>query len=175
MSILYTKFHKSFHSCLKEIYDGSPVLTDSHVAEANFQVGNNQGELYKIGILTSGARGLLVAMTCYGISDTFVKPGAKVKDVGALPMDISQIRGSFATLIDVKKQCGGIVIGHECTETNIRRWVSELHDCGLIKGGPSTLGGARSFAGGKSEKVKRAQSNMSEVCQLFIPAIESSL
>ena len=132
-----------------------PVLTDAHVAEAIFQVGQNHGEVFKLSTLSSGARGLLVAMTCYGVCDTFVKLGVKAKDIGATPMNLSQIRRSFATLIDVKRQCRGITIGHECSERNIRTWVSELHDCGLIKGGVRGLRGTVANSRGKSGQVKR--------------------
>ena len=132
------------------------VLTDRNVAEANAASTICQGELYKIGILSSGARGLLVAMVCYGVSDIFTKPGGYFSYTsGAIPMNSSQIRGAFSTMIDVKKQTKGIAIGHECTEMNVRSWISELHDCGLIKGGgSSSFGGARSFCRGRSEKVR---------------------
>ena len=138
-----------------EIFDGIAVLTDRHVAEANVASSISQGELYKIQILSSGARGLLVAMVCYGISDTFTKQGCNFSVMGALPMNMAQIRGSFSTLIEIKKQTKGIAIGHECTEMNVRRWISELHDVGLIKSssGSRSLGVGRSFNGGRSEKV----------------------
>ena len=138
-----------------EIYNGVALLTDRHVAEANIANGLNQSELYKVGVISSGARGLLVAMVCYGISDTFVKPGNNSSHTGAIPMNSSQIRGSFATLIDIKKQTKGIAIGHECTEMNIRRWISELQDAGLIKGGSSSFGVGRSLNLGRSEKVRK--------------------
>ena len=140
-----------------EIFDGVAVLTDRHVAEANVASSLSQGELYKIQILSSGARGLLVAMVCYGVSDTFTKQSYGSSVMGAMPMNMAQIRGSFSTLIEIKKQTKGIAIGHECTEMNVRRWISELHDVGLIKGGSSSLGVGRSFKAGRSEKVLHDQ------------------
>ena len=141
---------------MEETYDGVAVLTDRHVAEANVASAICQGELYKIGILSSGARGLLVAMVSYGQSDISTKPGGYFSMTsGAIPMNASQIRGAFSTMIDIKKQTNGIAIGHECTEMNVRSWISELHDCGLIKGGgSSSFGGARSISRVRSEKVR---------------------
>lgn len=139
------------------MYDGVAVLTDRHVGEANVANGMNQSEIYKISVLSSGARGLLVAMVCYGITDISNKPGGFYSSsIGSNSMNTSQIRSTFATMIDVKRHTGGIQIGHECTEMNVRRWISELHDCGLIKGGGlRSLLGMRSFSGQRSEKVKK--------------------
>ena len=69
------------------------------------------------GMLSSGARGLLVSMLCYPVSDS---KGGLTADMGAIAMNLSQIRGTFAAMIDVKRHTGGICIGHECTEMNIR-------------------------------------------------------
>jgi hypothetical protein len=131
------------------------VITDRHVAEANIDQGLSGGEALKIGSLSSGARGLLVAMVCYGVCETLLvtKAGGASMDLGPIPMNMSQIRSSFTTMLDVKKRSGGIQIGHESTEMNIRNWINELHDCGLIKGGANSFGGARSFSGGRSDKV----------------------
>ena len=96
-------------------------------------------------------------MVCYGVSDTFTKQSYGSSVMGAMPMNMAQIRGSFSTLIEIKKQTKGIAIGHECTEMNVRRWISELHDVGLIKGGSSSLGVGRSFKAGRSEKVLHDQ------------------
>ena len=130
------------------------MITDRHVGEAVIGMGNSGGEAQKIGNLTSGARGALVAMVCFGACDTFTggKGGVQV-GFGPAAMDMSQIRSSFNTMLDWKKSTGGIQIGHDPTEMNVRNWISELHDCGLIKGGRNTFGGNRSFSGGRSDKV----------------------
>ena len=98
-----------------------------------------------------------MAMVCYGVCDTFaVRGGAGAGtggDLGPIPMNMSQIRSCFTTMLEVKKKSGGIAIGHEPTEMNVRNWINELHDCGLIKGGVNSFGGARSFSGGRSDKV----------------------
>ena len=135
---------------ITELFDGVAVLTDRHIAEANIALGLGGTEALKIGSLTSGARGLLVAMICYGVCDTFAVKGGAVRPVS---MNTIQIRSSFTTMLEVKEKTGGIQIGHEVSETNVRNWINELHDCSLIRGGVSSCGGARSFSGGRSDKV----------------------
>ena len=93
-----------------EVFDGVAVITDRHVAEANIALGLSGGEALKIGSLSSGARGLLVAMVCYGACDTFSAKGGPVGDFGPIPMNMSQVRSSFTTMIEVKKKMGGKII-----------------------------------------------------------------
>jgi hypothetical protein len=68
---------------------------------ANNALGHNSGETQKIGYLSSGARGLLVAMVCYGISDAHTEKGlgGLHLNMGPLPMNMSQMRASFTTMI----------------------------------------------------------------------------
>ena len=131
------------------------MITDRHVAEANIEQGLSGSEAIKIASLSSGARGLLVAMVCYGVSETLLvtKTGGPSMDCGRLSMNMSEISKSFTTMLDVKKKSGGIQIGHESTDMNIQNWIYELHSCGLIKGGENSRGGLRSFSGGRSDKV----------------------
>lgn len=120
------------------------MITDRHVGEAVIAMGSSGGEAQKIGNLTSGARGALVAMVCFGVRDTFT---------GGKGGDMSEIMKSFKAMLDWKKSTGGIQIGHEDLEFNVRNWINELHGCGLIMGGQNSCGGNRSFAGGRSNKV----------------------
>ena len=90
-------------------------------------MGNSGGEALKIGSLSSGARGLLVAMVCFGACETFTAGKAGPQGgFGPVPMNMSQIRSSFSTMLDVKRSTGGIQIGHESTEMNVRNWINEL-------------------------------------------------
>jgi predicted nuclease with TOPRIM domain len=90
-------------------------------------------------------------MICYGSCETFTAKGGAG---GPVPMNKSQIRSSFVTMIEVKKKSGGIQIGHDVNEMSVMNWISELHDCGLIRGGASSVRGVRAFTGGKSDMVK---------------------
>ena len=67
---------------ITELFDGVAVITDRHVAESNIALGLSGGEALKIGSLSSGARGLLVAMVCYGVCDTFAVRGGAGIDEG---------------------------------------------------------------------------------------------
>jgi hypothetical protein len=106
-------------------------------------------EITKIASLSSGCRGLLVAMICHGNCETFTAKGCSSGESGPVPMNKSQIRSSFVTMIEVKRKIGGIKIGHEVNEMNVMSWINELHDCSLIKGGKTSA-----FTGGKGDMVK---------------------
>jgi hypothetical protein len=111
-------------------------------------------ETTKIATLSSGCRGLLVAMICHGTCETFAAKGCSSGESGPVPMNKSQIRSSFTTMIAVKKQTpGGIEIGHDVNEMSVMNWISELHDCGLIRRGASSARGVRAFTGGKGDMV----------------------
>jgi hypothetical protein len=110
-------------------------------------------ETTKIATLSSGCRGLLVAMICHGTCETFTAKGCSSGESAPLPMNKSQIRSSFVTMIEVKKKSGGIQIGHDVNEMSVMNWISELHDCGLIRGGASSARGVRAFTGGKRDMV----------------------
>ena len=126
------------------------MITDRHVAEANIEQGLSGSEAIKIASLSSGARGLLVAMVCYL---HVTKTGGPSMDCVPVPMNMSQIRESFTKMLERKKKSGGIQIGHESTDMNMKNWIYELHSCGLIRGGKNSCGGKRSFSGGRSDKV----------------------
>jgi hypothetical protein len=122
------------------------------VAECASALGAMTSETTKITTLSSGCRGLLVSMICNGTCETFTAKGGAG---GPVPMNKSQIRSSFVTMIEVKKKTGGIEIGHDVNETSVMNWISELHDCGLIRGGGALKAkGMRAFTGGKSDMVK---------------------
>jgi hypothetical protein len=129
---------------LSDVFDGVPVISDRHVGEANLAMGNNGGEAQKIGSLTPGARGLLVAMVCCSVPGVFT---------GGRGGDMSDIRKSFDALVDLKKKSGGIMIGFESSDANVQNWTKELANCSLIVGGENSCGGNRSFAKSRSIKV----------------------
>jgi hypothetical protein len=52
-------------------------------------------------------------------------------------------------MIELKKKTGGIQIGHDVNEMSVKSWISELHDCSLIKGGKRSA-----FTGGIGDMVK---------------------
>jgi hypothetical protein len=90
-------------------------------------------------------------MICYGTCETFTAKGGAG---GPVPMNKREIRSSFVTMIEVKKKSGGIEIGHDVNETSVMNWISELHDCGLIRGGANGTRVVRAFTGGKSDMVR---------------------
>lgn len=120
------------------------------MAEANINQGLSGGEALKIASLSSGARGLLVAMVCHGKREPplVTKKGGPSIDFGPTPMNMSEILKSFTDMLESKKKSGGIQIGHEPTDLNVGHWISELHNCSLITGGAN-----RSLPGGRSDKV----------------------
>ena len=120
-----------------EIFDGVPVITDRHVAEANIDQGLSGGEALKVASLSSGARGLLVAMVCHSKPEPplVTKTGGPSMDFGPIPMNMSEILQSFTRMLEAKKNSGGIQIGHEPTIDNVGHWIFELHSCSLINGG----------------------------------------
>ena len=88
--------------------------------------------LSETGALSSGARGLLVAMICYAVRDM------DSLTIG-IPMNLSQIRDTFRTMLDMKYFRGGILIGHECLDSSISAWTFELSCTGVLKGGAGFL------------------------------------
>ena len=89
---------------------------------------------YKVEILTTGARCLLIAMMCFGKLDFVSVQGVEdFSKMVAMPMNMFEIRESVTGMISYVAQSKNIKIGHECTQLNLRNWVEELSNNGLIR------------------------------------------
>jgi hypothetical protein len=113
-----------------------------HVAEVNRNTGfGATREIQMMGEISDGARALLVAIICYGKTDTT----SSLKGMG-LPaaLCVREMKEALQTYIAIKRMFG-VIIGHDPSEFNVNRWVDELHLSALIEGGESTFGGSRSF------------------------------
>ena len=89
---------------------------------------------YKVEILTTGARCLLIAMMCFGKLDFVSVQGVEdFSKMVAMPMNMIEIRESVTGMISYVAQSKNIKIGHECTQLNLRNWVEELSNNGLIR------------------------------------------
>lgn len=110
------------------------------------EVNRNTGfgpsrESYEVGKLSNGARALLVAIICYGKTDTT----SSLKGMTfPAALNVREMRQALQTYIELKAQAG-ITIGHDPSEANVNRWVDEIYFGALINGGESTFGGSRSF------------------------------
>jgi len=100
--------------------------------------------------ISGGARALVVAMICYGKTDTtsslkgFSLPSA---------LNARDIRQSLQTYIEIKAQLG-VKIGHDPSEANVSRWIEELHCQSIIDGGEITLGSSRSYCLNREHQAK---------------------
>ena len=126
-----------------EVTEIIPIVEMKHVCEVSKSSG--WGPLRETVMIsdhiTDGARALLVAMICYGKTDTVSSLKGFTHPAG---LNLSEIRQSLQTYITIKEQFG-VKIGHDPSVANVVRWVRELHDAALLNGGLSTFGGSRSF------------------------------
>ena len=112
------------------------------MAEVNRMTGYGPTrETQMVGDISDGARALLVAIICYGKTDTT----SSLKGMGlTAALCVREMKEALQTYIAIKSLFG-VIIGHDPTESNVNRWVVELHMSALIEGGESTFGGSRSF------------------------------
>ena len=119
---------------MTEIFDGVAFLPSGPVIQAVCKATDSKSASLKFGNLTDGARCLLVAILCFGNLE-FVKMNGRYNftKMELVPMNMINIRRSVNLMIHTLAQHKKIKIGHEATESNVRLWVEELSDNGLIK------------------------------------------
>lgn len=114
------------------MYDGVAILSYRDMGESYFANAINERKHLELGTLTSDARGLLVAMICCRKIDIF--SSSTESDL----ISLHDIKSCLRTMTGVMEQSNGIRsslrLGRGSTEINIHKWLSELHNCGLIKG-----------------------------------------
>ena len=140
----------------EEVTEIVPIIFINHVAE----VGRYEGfgammtDVDKMRRLTNGARALLVAIICFGKTDT---ESSRAGMGSPKALNIREMREALKTYAEIKKQ-SGVIIGHEPSNANVNQWAYELRFFALIVGGQGTFGGGRSFQIGRTqenvEKVK---------------------
>ena len=117
-----------------EIFDGTPFIKATHIIDTVKKMTYATSHTYKVEILTTGARCLLIAMMCFGKLDFVSVQGVEdFSKMVAMPMNMIEIRESVTGMISYVAQSKNIKIGHECTQLNLRNWVEELSNNGLIR------------------------------------------
>ena len=119
---------------MTEIFDGVAFLPSALVIEAVCKATDSKSASLKVGKLTDGARCLLVAFLCFGnLEFVEINGGYDFTKMVLVPMNMIDIRRSVKLMITNLAHYKKIKIGHEATESNVRLWVEELSDNGLIK------------------------------------------